>query len=181
MITAKQVPDMIDEVAAADLDEGTRNAITQLHYRFGAALDTNDWDLYRSCLDDPITAHYEGAGLPRVTTSADDWTAFVRAAVEVQQTVHYFTNLMATRTSDGRVACRLNHQSCHRVDTHGAGDSTHVQYGVYRTVAVERDGRWLLAEIHHTVSWSVGNPSLVDSGRPAFRHAYEAVFTPADH
>ena len=181
MTTPNPLPVMIHDVAAADLDEGTRNAITELHYRFGAALDTNDWDLYRSCLDDPITVHYEGAGLPRVTTAAAAWTAFVQAAVEVQQTVHYFTNLMATRISDDRVACRLNHQSCHRVNTHGSGDSTHVQYGVYRTVAVERNGRWLLTEIHHTVSWSVGNPDLVDTSRPAFRHAYEAVFTPADH
>jgi hypothetical protein len=181
MTSGNPAPIMIHEVAAAHLDEGIRSAITELHYRFGAALDTNDWDLYRSCLDNPITVHYEGAGLPRVTTSADDWTAFVKAAVEVQQTVHYFTNLMATQTSDGSVACRFNHQSCHRVDTQGSGDSTHIQYGVYRTVAAQRDGRWVLAEIHHTVGWSVGNPDLVDTSRPAFRHAYEAVFTAADH
>ena len=181
MTTANQLPGMIHEVVAADVDESTRSAITQLHYRFGAALDTNNWDLYRSCLDESITVHYQGAGLPRVTTAADNWTAFVKAAVEVQQTVHYFTNLIATRIPDGRIACRLNHQSCHRVDTHGSGDSTHIQYGVYHTVAVERAGRWLLTDIHHTVSWSVGNPNLIDTGRPAFQHAYAAVFTAVDH
>ena len=180
MTSGNSIPIMIHEVAAANLDEGTRSAITELHYRFGAALDTNDWDLYRSCLDNHITVHYEGAGLPRITASADDWTAFVKAAVEVQQTVHYFTNLLTTRAPDDRVACRFNHQSCHRVDTHGSGDSTYVQYGVYRTVAVERAGRWVLAEIHHTVNWSVGNPDLVNTSRPEFRQAYEAVFTAAD-
>ena len=72
MTTGNPAPIKIHELAAANLDEGIRSAITELHYRFGAALDTNDWDLYRSCLDNPVTVHYEGAGLPRVTASADD-------------------------------------------------------------------------------------------------------------
>ena len=171
---------MIHDVTAADLDEGTRNAITELHYRFGAALDTNDWDLYRSCLDDPITVHYEGAGLPRVRTAADDWTAFVKAAVEVQQTVHYFTNLMATRMPNGRVTCRLNHQSCHRVeqawiwrfDTCSVRRLPNSCGGAQRPLVAHRDPP------HRQLVGRQSRPRRHQSTR--FPTRLRAVFTPAD-
>lgn len=163
-------------VAPHELDWAVIHEVTQLHYRFGQALDTNDWELYRSCLDDPIHTHYEGAGLPAVTVPAADWVAFVIAAVQPQQTVHYFTNLTVQRKPDGQIACRFNHQSCHRVDTDGVGDSINIQHGTYRTTVTRRGGQWLINSLRHTVAWATGNPALVDASRPDFQHAYARVY-----
>lgn len=178
--TTTEVTETIHTEIEADLDCGTVQAITDLHFRFGEALDTNNWPLYRSCLDDPVTTHYEGAGLPAVTVPADDWTTFVAAAVEVQQTVHYFANLSVRRLPDRQMGCRFNHQSCHRVETRGAGEPTNIQYGTYRTVVTERDGRWVISSIHHTVAWATGNPALVDATAPAFQAAFSRVFERPD-
>lgn len=168
--------EVMHTTTGTDPGYGTVQAISDLHYRFGEALDTNDWPLYRSCLDDPVTAHYEGAGLPPVTVAADDWTSFVAAAVEVQQTVHYFANVSVRRLPDGQIGCRFNHQSCHRVETRGVGEPTNIQYGTYRTIVTERDGRWVISSIHHTVAWATGNPALVDTTTPAFQTAFSRVF-----
>ena len=162
--------------------------IVQTHYQFAHALDTNDWELYRGCLDDPITTFYEGAGLPEVTVPADDWTAFVSSAVTPQTTVHYFTNFATVRSrpraDDGpeRIEVRFNHQSCHRVDTHGAGDSTLIQYGTYQTTVTKVPDAtgWLIRRIHHRVAWSVGNPALVDINNPKFRQSFDRVFATSD-
>lgn len=166
---------MID-VSTRVLTWEVTQAVTDLHHRFGEALDSNDWALYRSCLADPVTAYYQGAGLPAVTVPAADWTAFVRAAVEPQQTVHFFTNLIMRPQSDGTISCRFNHQSCHRVETRGAAEPTHIQYGTYHTVVAERDDGWLITSIHHTVAWATGNPALVDPTTSAFRAAYARIF-----
>ena len=128
--------------------------------RFARALDDNDWELYRSCLADPVHADYEQVGVPRRTVPADEWVAFVRDAVEPQTTVHYFTNFLVTL--DGDVAhVRHNHLSCHRVDTR-LGSSTNRQFGAYDT-ALERTDRWRLTAIRHRVAWIDGNPALLAS------------------
>lgn len=159
-----------------ELDWVTVHEITQLHFQFGQALDSNDWSLYRSCLADPIRAHYEGAGLPLVTVPAADWVDFVIAAVQPQQTVHYFTNLIVRPAPGGNIGCRFNHQSCHRVETAGAGDATYLQHGTYHTVASYRDDRWVISSIHHSVAWASGNPALVDASGPDFQAAYARVY-----
>lgn len=162
-------------------DPHTWHEIVQLHLRFARALDTKDWGLYRACLADTITAHYQGAGLPQVSVPADLWTTFVAAAVTPQTTVHYFTNFTPDPTSPspepelGEVRCRFNHQSCHRVETHGAGDATLVQYGTYGTTVVPGELGWRITRIHHQVAWSVGNPALVGAD-PELERASAQVF-----
>lgn len=161
----------------APVDAQQWHEIVQLHLRLAMALDTNDWPLYRACLAPMVTAHYEGAGLPEVSVPADDWTRFVAAAVTPQTTVHYFTNFTPRSTGpDAGVGCRFSHQSCHRVDTGGAGDPTLVQYGTYETEVTRTDGSWVIRRIHHRVAWAVGNPALVDPEQPALVEASSRVF-----
>lgn len=152
-----------------------RAAVEDLHYAFGQALDTNDWALYRACLDEQLHVDYsQSAGLPAVTTTGDLWTAFVAQCVEPQQTVHYYSNIRVHLDED-RAQVRLNHQSHHRVETRN-GDATNIQVGTYETALAKRGSAWRLTAITHRASWVTGNPALIDSTRPSWIAAHAAVF-----
>lgn len=168
------VPAQDGELAAQQLVD--RSVIEDLHYAFGQALDTNDWQLYRDCLDANIAVDYsQSAGLAVTTTSAEKWTAFVTQCVEAQDTVHYYSNVRIRFSGSVEATCRLNHQSHHRVDTRN-GDSMNTQFGTYETTVVRRGGTWRLAAIVHRASWVTGNPSLIDTTRPEWIAAHDAVF-----
>ena len=153
-----------------------KDAVIDLHHAFGQALDTDDWDLYRTCLADEVHVDYsQSSGLPATTTTAEAWTAFVVQCVQPQSTVHYYTNLRVAFLDVDTARTRLNHQSHHRVDTR-TGESVNVQVGTYETTAARTASGWCLSSITHRVSWVTGNPALLDVSRPAYLQAHEAVF-----
>lgn len=152
-----------------------RQDVVDLLVRFGRALDDHDWDAYRNCLTPTVRVDYgEATGLPAVDADADEWTRFVRACVEPQLTVHYYTNFVVTFPSGDRATCRLNHMSCHRMDTR-SGASTYVQFGTYEAGLVHKE-EWRISSLRHRLRWAEGNPSLVDTSRDAWRAAAARVF-----
>ncbi len=142
--------------------------------QFSVALDTNDWDLYRSCLADILVVDYKDAiGIGATHTQADDWVHFVKECVESVQTHHVYTNFLVTQNVD-KASLRLNHTSRHR-NPNLTGDNTHTQYGWYE-VDLELQGTWKIVALRHRIQWDEGNPNLVDSENEKFKNAYFKVF-----
>lgn len=164
------------ESTPATESDDARQAVVEVIYDFGQALDTNDWPLYRRCLSDQLDVDYRQAtGLPAVRTTAEAWTQFVRESVSPQTTVHYYTNIRASFPTKQRAEVTLNHQSCHRVETK-LGSPTNIQYGTYELILSHVSRRWTIDSIRHHVSWIEGNSSLVGAPSPEWRAAAAAVF-----
>lgn len=152
----------------------TYQDIVDTHLRFAKALDENDWNLYRQCLAERITADYHDAGLDSVDVDADIWTNFVRAAVSPQKTVHFFTNFQVD-VEGTKASCRLNHQSSHYVAT-PHGDSSYIQRGTYTTELVLEAGRWMLTKVVHRIAFATGNPSLAGPPSEEMQAALRKIY-----
>lgn len=98
-------------------------ALSELMYRQAMALDSRDWQTYRSCLADEIdfdfSDHLESvasASVPRTATDPDAWTEAARISEGFDATLHRAFNLM--HEVDGDYA----RSRCYMVNEHMIGD-----------------------------------------------------------
>lgn len=74
--------------------------ICALLYRYARAVDTKDWDLYRSVFTDDAQIDYSSAGIP--PGSRDEIADLFGSAFEtVPWTMHYITNIEISELTDG--------------------------------------------------------------------------------
>ena len=69
-----------------------RGDITALLYRYARAVDTKDWELYRSVFTDDAVIDYSSNGIP--AGSRDDIADFLaKAFTAIPMSMHYITNI----------------------------------------------------------------------------------------
>jgi uncharacterized protein (TIGR02246 family) len=74
--------------------------IAALLYRYARAVDTKDWELYRSVFTEDATIDYSSNGIP--AGSRDDIAAFLEQAfATIPMSMHYITNVEADVDGDG--------------------------------------------------------------------------------
>lgn len=67
-------------------------AISRLLFRYARAVDTKDWELYRSVFTDDAVIDYSSNGIP----ARDEITDFLsRAFTAIPMSMHYVTNVEA--------------------------------------------------------------------------------------
>jgi ketosteroid isomerase-like protein len=77
--------------------------IAALLSRYARAVDTKDWDLYRSVFTDDAVIDYSSNGIPAGTR--DDVAAFLgQAFTAIPMSMHYITNVETTFDSVGDAA-----------------------------------------------------------------------------
>ncbi|SEH85641.1 Ketosteroid isomerase homolog [Mycolicibacterium rutilum] len=73
--------------------------IARLLYRYARAVDTKDWDLYRSVFTDDAVIDYSSAGIP--PGSRDEIAElFSSAFTAIPWSMHYITNIEADISGD---------------------------------------------------------------------------------
>jgi len=74
-------------------------AITRLLYRYARAVDTKDWELYRSVFTDDAVIDYSSNGIP--AGSRDDIADFLaKGFTAIPMSMHYITNIEADVDGD---------------------------------------------------------------------------------
>ena len=77
--------------------------IARLLYRYARAVDTKDWDLYRSVFTDDAVIDYSSAGIP--PGSRDEIADLFRTAfAAIPWSMHYITNIEADMGEAGDTA-----------------------------------------------------------------------------
>ena len=77
------------------------SAITALLYRYARAVDTKDWELYRSVFTDDAVIDYSSNGIP--AGSRDDIADFLsQAFTAIPMSMHYITNIEIDVGSGGQ-------------------------------------------------------------------------------
>ncbi len=75
--------------------------IAALLYRYARAVDTKDWDLYRSVFTDDATIDYSSAGAIAGTRDVvADWLSVAFAAIPMS--MHYITNVEVLESDGGQ-------------------------------------------------------------------------------
>ena len=136
---------------------GDRLAATDTLFRFATAIDTCDWDAYRSVFTDEIDVDYSSYRAGSVgLMSADDW---------VDRARRLFPGLDASQHSISNVRVHLNGDNADvdayvRADhslVNGQGDSLFTIGGTYRDRLVRSGAGWKIAAVRLTVLWNHGN------------------------
>lgn len=153
-----------------------RTAIHDVMLRFGRALDTHDWPLYRSCFQDEIEVDFEDlTGMKARRVTADLWTDFARAALSPLKVHHTYANHLITVTGDEAEGV-LYHNSRHRRAT-DRGSDTNYQFGWYENRYRRAGDGWLISRLCHRIHWIDGNDRLLDhSADPEFGRLAALVF-----
>ena len=136
---------------------GDRTAVSDVILAFARALDMKDWDGCRRCFLDEIEIDYSDLrGEPPSRTSAADFVAKRRAALEHLKTLHLSTNHQITVEGDAAtcvsaaVIHRLRPEDSERFDT----------YCTYTHTLRRTPSGWKIARVKQTVHWNTGNPSI---------------------
>ena len=86
-------------------EESDQTSISALLYRYARAVDTSDWELYRSVFTDDAYIDYSSAGAaagPR--DEIVDW--FVAGWGVIEWSMHYITNIEVLTASDDEATVR---------------------------------------------------------------------------
>jgi uncharacterized protein (TIGR02246 family) len=90
----------VSELASEPLEVRDETEIAALLYRYARAVDTKDWELYRSVFTEDATIDYSSNGIP--AGSRDDIAAFLEQAfATIPMSMHYITNVEADVDGDG--------------------------------------------------------------------------------
>jgi ketosteroid isomerase-like protein len=82
--------------------------ISALLSRYARAVDTKDWDLYRSVFTDDAVIDYSSAGIPAGTR--DDIAEFLgQAFTAIEMSMHYITNVEADVNGDAATVRAMFH------------------------------------------------------------------------
>ncbi len=133
-----------------------RLAVTDVLYRYAAAIDVRDWDALRDCFTDDATLHFEMTGvLPAaafVARAAHDQTVCYSASQ------HVVSNVVVEIDGDHATA-RADAQSIHF--RRGAqGGEVQTVHGVYRDHLRREGATWRIARRELTTTWISGNADL---------------------
>ncbi len=152
-----------------------QEAIRGTMFRFGRALDTRDWPLYRDCLTDPVYIDFSDlTGAAARIVAADDWTRFAAACLGPIRAHHQSTNQRIELDGDRAtgVFCMAAHH--HRAGDRGGAD--YRQLGWYEAELIRDAAVWRVRRLTQRIQWCEGNPALIDVTRPEIAAPLQAVF-----
>jgi ketosteroid isomerase-like protein len=140
-----------------------RDAIRDLFHRYALAIDSRDWPAYRACFADHIALDFSaanGAAPGYQQQSADSWVATCQAFFEkLDATQHIPAVLKIDLAGDTASVVTQLHAQHHSAGTPGGDVQTMV--GRYTGTVVRTAQGWRIAQLHLTVSWQEGNPTVV--------------------
>jgi hypothetical protein len=143
-------------------------AVAETVYRYARAVDTRDWDAYRSIFTERVTFDFSGYDAARapVEIATDDWIAQIRPQFAgLHATQHLMANPLAD--VDGDRATVTMYVRAHHVFEPDVDDSWFTIGGFYDDELVRSSDGWLLTRVKLTVTWRQGRPEVMDSARAA--------------
>jgi hypothetical protein len=148
------------------VDSADESAVAETVYRYATGVDRRDWALYRSLFADMVTVDFSSFDphlTPRVVR-ADDWVAgIVPLFTGLAATHHTMTNPRAV--VDGDEATITMDVQAHHVHDPDDPASWYTIRGHYDDTLARIDGRWLLTGVRLTVTWSAGDPAIMELAR----------------
>ena len=137
-----------------------RTAISDLVIQYARSLDSQNWQLCRSCFTDEIEMdYYEYTGKPATKFRADEFIAFNSYALSDLKTQHLSTNHQITLDGD-KATCVSNMVALHH-RSNNRGENFFNMHGYYTMNLVRTVNDWKIQKIKQSLHWCEGNPTLI--------------------
>jgi uncharacterized protein (TIGR02246 family) len=138
------------------MSAGDRQEIVDLLVAYATAIDTKDWELFRTLFTDDCI--FDVAGVP--IEGADDLTRRMQVLHEpLDGSRHHIGNeVVAVGEDDARATCYLDALLVQR--RHPEGPTVRVS-GSYEDDLVNDSGRWRIRHRRFHFLWSEGNTALL--------------------
>lgn len=148
-----------------------RHLIEDVVVRYATALDSQDWELLRSCFTDDAIADY-GTKIGRFE-GADAIVAACREPLSgLDSSQHLLGNMVIEVTGDTAIATVYVHAQHFLVNDQGA--STAVMGGTYIDELTRTANGWRISVLRFEISWRSGNPGILgEAGMGALAEARE--------
>ena len=138
-----------------------RAAISDVFNRYAMAVDTRDWDLFRTCFTDDVEADFSSMWPGGVFHGGDAWVSKAREIIDgLDATQHIITN--HTHDIHGDVAHCTSYLHAQHVFTGGLGGDQCVVAGYYTYEMVRTDAGWKIRKYSLTATWGSGNSAVFD-------------------
>ena len=130
-----------------------RSDITRLLFRYARAVDTKDWELYRSVFTDDAVIDYSSNGIP--AGPRDDVADFLaRAFTAIPMSMHYITNVEAEVNGDSATVRAMFYNP-----TQLPGEAELSYFGGYYFHDLVRTAEgWRSRHLREQGIWSVNGP-----------------------
>jgi ketosteroid isomerase-like protein len=128
-------------------------AITRLLYRYARAVDTKDWELYRSVFTDDAVIDYSSNGIP--AGSRDDIADFLaKGFTAIPMSMHYITNVEADVAGDTATVRAMFYNP---TQLPGFPELSYFGGYYFHDLVRTADG-WLSRNLREEAVWSVNGP-----------------------
>jgi ketosteroid isomerase-like protein len=127
--------------------------LAQLLYRYARAVDTKDWELYRSVFTEDAVVDYSSNGIP--AGSRDEMTDFLtKAFTAIPMSMHHITNIEADVAGDSATVRAMFYNP---TQLPGMTDLSFFG-GYYFHELVRTDDGWRSRHLREEAVWSVNGP-----------------------
>ena len=139
-----------------------RNAISERVIKYAMAIDSADWDLFASCLTDPVHIDFSEAGMPAQDFPRDEFVGFTRNSLggftaRQHLSPNHVTEFNAT--DPDRAVCTSYMYAQHYLAGAEGGDFV-LMRGSYTNHMLRTPDGWRIESLTQHVSWTEGNTDL---------------------
>jgi SnoaL-like domain len=147
-----------------------RERISECVIRYAISLDTNDWDLFKETIADPIFIDFsEWSGMEPREWPSDEWADFARDVLSGFDSIqHISPNHVIEFRSDDEAVCRSYMYAQHLLRD-APGGPFFLMRGSYTNVLRRRPGGWEIASMTQHFSWGEGNEDIFETSRERFK------------
>lgn len=132
-----------------------------MQFRYATAVDSRDWELFRTCFTDEIEGDYSSVfGTPPARLGADEFVALIAPIMSaLTATQHMMSNLTITfEDSDHATVAAYVRAIHHNAATEGGTEQT--VYGYYTNSFVRTEDGWRISKLQLTSRIQTGNPGV---------------------
>jgi hypothetical protein len=148
-----------------------REAISECVIRYAISLDTNDWDLFRETIADPIFIDFsDWSGMEAREWPAEEWAGFARDVLSGFEALqHVSPNHVITFQSEDEAIC-TSYMLAQHLLSDAPGGPTFFMRGSYTNAMKRRpDGGWEIAGMTQHFKWGEGNEEIFETSQERFK------------
>ncbi|MGA5543607.1 nuclear transport factor 2 family protein [Mycobacterium sp. NPDC051198] len=138
-----------------------REEISDVQLRYATAVDSRDWELFRTCFADEVEADYSSVfGTPPARLGADEFVAMIAPVMStLTATQHMITNLAVTVEGENHATVVAYVRAIHH-NAAADGGTEQTVYGYYTNTFVRTVDGWRISKLKLTSRIQTGNPAV---------------------
>jgi hypothetical protein len=147
-----------------------REAISECVIRYAISLDSNDWDLFKETIADPIFIDFsEWSGMEPREWPREEWCGFARDVLSGFDSLqHISPNHVITFQSEDEATC-TSYMLAQHLLRDAPGGPTFVMRGSYTNRMQRRAGGWEISGMTQHFKWGEGNEDIFETSQERFK------------